>query len=267
MEMAGIRPLLMLAAALRAYGQAPEPDAAAQTAIVSRIRDAALAYSDQLQDFICSQTTTRSADPSGTGKHWKPLETRELELAYVAHKEKYRLLSVNGQTDKLEKRIKKGYFIPGGEFGSSLRKIFGPKAAAEFTWDHVESSDGPRVCVLRYRVPQSTTTLVMQADADTVPLAHGGMVRADCDTGAVMYFHIESEPASIRRHGLAVAVGVRMDVRYSWVKIGEKEFLLPASAEEVAIFGKGWTKAEIKFDRYRKYDSSSTITFGEPPKK
>src|SRR5580700_8473604 len=108
---------------LGAFGQGTAPDVAGQMAMIARMRDAAINYADRLQDFLCTQLTTRSVDTSGSGKHWKVLETQELELGYIAHKEHYRLLKVNGKTTNLEKRVKKGYFIPGGEFGTSLRKI------------------------------------------------------------------------------------------------------------------------------------------------
>src|SRR5580704_15091972 len=113
-----------------ASGQVSAPDAAEQKALIARMREAAVNYADRLQDFLSTQLTSRSVDTSGSGKHWKALETQELELGYVAHKEHYRLLKVNGKTTDLEKRVKRGYFIPGGEFGSSLQMIFIPKASA-----------------------------------------------------------------------------------------------------------------------------------------
>jgi hypothetical protein len=263
---------LCWALSLSATGQVSTPDAAAQQAMIARMRNAAINYADGLQDFLCTQLTTRSADSSGAGKHWRLLETRELELGYIAHKEHYRLLSVNGKTTDLDKRVKKGYFIPHGEFGTSLRLIFDPKAAAEFEWDHEESSPGKRSCFFRYRVPAATTTYIMRADADHMKLAHHGFVTADCDTGVVTRIQIETEPASVRRSGQELAIGMRLDVRYGPTTIASKEFLLPLQAIEIAHFGKTLTKVEIQFQQYRKYESSSNIVFddqviqpGKPP--
>jgi hypothetical protein len=258
---------LAFALALEAPGQVSAPDGAEQKAIIARMRDAAVNYADRLQDFLCTQLTTRSADQSGSGKHWKVLETQELELGYIAHKEHYRLLKVNGKTTDLEKRVKKGYFIPGGEFGSSLQTIFATKAAAEFEWEREESIAGKRSCVFRYRVPVATTTLVITADADHVKLAHRGFVSADCDTGMVTRIQIETEPASVIRHGREVAIGMDLDVRYGPVTIASKEFWLPQQAVEMAPYGKSLTKAEIEFKQYRKYESNSNITFDDGPVK
>lgn len=251
--------------ALCASAQTPAPDASAQKAIVARMRDAALNYADRLQDFVCTQLMTRSADSSGSGKHWKLLETQELDLGYISHKEHYRLLKVNGKTSDLEKRVKKGYFRPGGEFGTLFQKIFDPKAAAEFEWDREESITGGRSCVFRYRVPVETSTLMINADMDHVRMAHHGFVSADCDTGMVTRIQMETAPASVIRHGRNVAIGMQLDLRYGLTAIASKEFLLPQQAVEIAPFGRTLTKAEIRFENYRKYDSNSNIIFDDGP--
>jgi hypothetical protein len=244
-------------------GQPSAPDAVEQQALVARMRDAAINYADRLQDFICTQSTARSVDHSGSGKHWTLLETRELELGYIAHKEHYRLLKVNGKTRDLEKSVKKGYFIPHGEFGTSLQWIFDPRAAAEFAWDHEELSAGKRQCVFRYLVPKTTSTYVMRADADRVTLAHHGFVTADCDDGVVTRIQIETERAFVKRQGQDLAIGLQLDVQYGPTVIGSKQFLLPRQAVEIAPYGKTLTKVEIQFQQYRKYESDSTITFDD----
>jgi hypothetical protein len=43
--------------------------------------------------------------------------------------------------------------------------------------------------------------------------------------------------------------------------IGSTEFLLPQSAIQIALFNKTWTKAEIQFRQYRKYNANSIIKF------
>jgi hypothetical protein len=244
---------------LCAAGQSSAPDVVAQEAIISRARKAALEYSDRLQNFTCIQTTARSIGPSPTGPRWKPLETRELELNYVDHREHYRLLKVNGETTNLEKRIKGGYFKGYGQFGSALQNIFAVQANARFEWDHGESG----TCVLRYRVDRSSSTIVITADLDKVRLGHRGMVWANCESGAVTRFVTETDQGEVRRAGRRVPLGYRLDVVYSPTTIGSTEYLLPESAVQTALFYKTWTRAEIQFRQYRKYDASSSIKFEE----
>lgn len=253
---------LLLAFCCHAAAQPIEPAAAEKEAIVARMRSAALSYADQLQDFICTQTQIRSVDSSGKGRY-RPLETQEAEVAYVAHKESTRLLKVNGKTTNLDRRVKKGYFTPGGEFGSDLLSIFVPKAQAKFEWDHGETIEGRRVCVFRYDVPLETTTRTMRTDFDVHKLGHHGTVYADCDTGAVLRFHMISDVPTITFKGHRIQIGTDTEVRYGMVALGEKEFLLPLEVEEVARFHTSLTRAQIHFRDYRKYDSTSRIAFDD----
>jgi hypothetical protein len=186
-----------------------------------------------------------------------------MELTYVDHHEQYKLLKVNGETTDLQKRIKSGYFKGFGQFGSSLQNIFDPKANAKFEWDHAEARSGGGTCVFHYRVPQSTSAIVITADLDKVRVGHHGMVWANCESGGVTRFLTETDPAEVRRAGRRVPLGFRLEVGYGLVTIGVLEFLLPQSAVQTALFYKTWTKAEIQFQRYRKYDANSTIKFDE----
>ena len=71
----------------QALGAAAPPDIAEQKAVVTRMRDTALNYADRLQDFLCTEFMTRTVDHSGTGKQWKLLETQELKLGFISHRE------------------------------------------------------------------------------------------------------------------------------------------------------------------------------------
>ncbi len=260
--------LMQTALAFCAGGQVSAPGAAEQKVIVSRMRERALAYADRLQDFTCIQLISRSAGASPTGNRWKLLETQELELSYVGHRERRRLLKVNGESTDPEKRIKLGpYFTPSRAFGSGLREIFDPKGNPVFEWDHAETSPGGRVCVFRYRVPEASTTTEVTVNELRVKLGHRGIVYADCDTGSVVRFKSETARKKVTTHGRRVSVELRLDVRYAPTMIGSKEFLLPQTAMETALFNKTWTKAELQFQQYRKYDVNSTVQFDDTGRK
>jgi hypothetical protein len=252
-----------LSFALVAYAgaQSLPPDPASQKAIIERTREAAMSYGDRLQDFTCTQITARSTDRESNGKHWSPLDTLEHEVDYVARVDHHRLVKVNGKSSNLEKRVKQGYFTPGGEFGSRLRKIFEPNAQAEFTWDHAEQIAGRSACVFRYHVAEATSTLAMQVNDQAVRMGHHGLVHADCETGSVLRIEMETEPAWARLGGKPAAVGAQIDVRYGLTSISGRDFLVPLEATEIARFDKKLTKAEIKFQKYRKYDADSSIKF------
>ena len=102
-----------------------------------------------------------------------------------------------------------------------------------------------------YEVPQHPGDHESQEDH--------GMVWANCDSGAVTRFLTETDPAAVRRSGRRAPLGYRLEVRYGLVTIGSREFLLPQSAVQTARYYKTWTKAEIQFQQYRKYDANSTV--------
>ena len=225
--------------------------------LIARMREAALTYSGHLQDFLCTKVTTRSGDRSGAGTNWKPLDVQEAEVRYVDHKETETLLKVNGQSAHL--KIKQGYFSPGGEFGDSLLAIFNSPVQAQFAFDHQETAGTQQLCAFRYQVPHANFGWGMSDGTQTVVFAHHGMVYADCSTGAIMRLHMESEPAEMHRLGFHFPVGERLDISYRPTLIGGKEFLLPSSAEAIAWYSTDWTKAEMQFLNYRKFDASSRI--------
>lgn len=78
-----------------------------------------------------------------------------------------------------------------------------------------------------------------------------------------MRFHMEADPAAVKQGGRDIALGYELDVRFAFTAIAGQEFLLPRIAESTALFDKTLTKAEVKFQQYRKYDTNSTITFGD----
>ena len=221
------------------------------------MREAARNYSESLRDFLCTKITTRSGDRSGGGTRWKPLDVQEAELSYVNHKATETLKKANGQSANL--RIKQGYFIPGGEFGASLLQILASGVQAQFIFDHQEAAGSQQLCVFRYRVPLATSHWGMTDGTQSVLFAHHGMVYADCDTGAVMRYQMESEPAEMRRLGFHFPVGLRLDVSYSPTVIAGKEFLLPSSAEAISWYDDDWTRAEMQFENYRKFEATSRI--------
>jgi hypothetical protein len=245
---------------LCAYAQVPAPDAAEQQAIIVRMKEAAANYNNRLQDFLATQTMTRSAASTGAKPRWKVLETQESELSYVGHKVNHKLLKVNGKATN--KGIKGGYFIFSGEFGA-LQWVFDPKAIPEFEWDHGEVSEGKRLCVFRYRTAKANTNFVFYSDGDKTPAGHHGLVYADCDTGMVVRFHLETDPAAVRRRGRDIPLGYELDVRFASTAIAGQDFFLPLVAESTALFNTRLTKAEVRFQQYRKYDTNSTIKFGE----
>jgi hypothetical protein len=134
-------------------------------------------------------------------------------------------------------------------------------AQAQFAWDRTEEIGGRRACVFRYRVAEETSTLAMEVNQQSVTLGHHGFVHADCETGSVLRIEIETDPAWVWLGGRRNEIGAKVDLRYGMASIGAKEFLVPIEAVEIARFGGTLSKADVKFQNYRKYDADSSIKF------
>jgi hypothetical protein len=258
-----LRLLFAFALAILAGGVARAQTEPEQLALLARMREAALTYSDHLQDFVCTQIATRNTDKSGSGRHWKKLDVQEFELSYVGHNEHYKLLKVNGHAENLNAQIKKGYgtLTSSGEFGGMLRQVFDPFANAEFTWDHDGIEEGRNLCSFRYNVLRANSRYRVGDRDDHLTVAHHGVVHADCNTGAVMRIQMASESRPVTRSGHEVVFSSQVDVRYRPASIGATEFLLPDSAETIIRSDATLTRAEIQFRNYHKFQADSKIVF------
>ena len=230
--------------------------------LLARMKAWAADYDQRLQNFLCTQQMTRYTGSAGPSPSWKRLEHQELEVSYQSKKVAYHLVKVDGKTDKLEQRVKKGYFLPGGEF-AALSWVFDPDAAAEFTLDHRETHNGRALCVFHYRIPVERTNATMGVNGEKVPLGHQGFVDADCETGEVHRVRYATDPAIAHSGKRRIPVGTRLDVQYEPIEIGGNQFLLPSHAVLTGQFNTRLTRADIDFSNYRKYSSNSTILFDE----
>lgn len=259
----------MMAAALfaatlqtAAMGQATSAES---EQIISRVKTWAEEYTNRLQDFLCTQNMTRYKGKSGPSPGWERLENQQLKVSYKDKKVGYRRLSVDGRTDGMDQRVKKGYLIPGGEFGAISWPFF-PKGAAEFALDHRDVAGDRTVCVLSYSVPSGRTNMVMSVNGARVSLAYHGVIEAVCDTGEIHRLEIVSDigrgPGRVNSTRL-INVGMELDIRYAPYSIAGVSYLLPSHAVLKGLFHTTLTRADIDFDNYRKYEVNSNIRFDD----
>lgn len=248
--------ILLAGGALSQTASQDNPDLGA------RMKTWAAGYDKGLRDFLCTQQMTRYQGSVGTAPGWKRLEQQELEVSYQRKKVGYHRVKVDGKTDKLEQRVKKGYYTPGGEF-AAMSWVFDTKAAAEFTFDHRETREGRAFCVFRYQVPVERTNIIMNVNLEKVPLGYQGSVDADCETAEVHAVRIATDPGVAHFGKRRIPVGLKLEVRYEPIEIGGNRYLLPSHAELAGLFNTGITRADLDFSNYRKYSSNSTISFDD----
>src|ERR1700678_4417648 len=84
----------LLAAPLWAQSERP-PDLNQQESMLARITEHSMHSQEQLPDFICAQLTARSEDKTGNGKHWKKVDSLEVEFSFIGRHPRWKLLKDN----------------------------------------------------------------------------------------------------------------------------------------------------------------------------
>jgi hypothetical protein len=251
--------LASAACAAVAAGQ-PADDRAA---FIEPARQQALAYNDNLPNFICTQETRRSAasDKAGT-ENWKLLDTLSIRLSYFGKQEDYRVVQVNGKpADMTMKKL--GGWKTLGDFGTMMADVFREKSKARFTWDRRDTWNGHAVVVLKFHIDRENSTFHSTAmgflHAVRSYWAVDGDVYVDADTHQVLRLAVRSVDVPAKD----VVREFRIAMEYAMQKIGDREYLLPAKSDSVIATRNERRQSETLFTDYRKFTADTAITFGE----
>jgi hypothetical protein len=261
-------PLLSVAIACRLWAQA-SPDAAALEKVLADATQYATNHERTLPDFICTQTTRRFRDfsrgESSGRENWQPIDIIVERLTYFGHHEDYRVLEINGLPSGLP-HDKLGGASSSGEFGSVMKGIFAPVAAAEFHWQTWFTLRGQKMHVYAYKVAKANSDyhIVVPGQAALKPLdlvtAYHGLVFID---DRKHYIHrITLHPDGIPPDFPVQDVSLMLD--YDYTRIGGSDYLLPLNFELRSRDGKVLVKNEVDYDNYRKFTADSTLHFGSP---
>lgn len=237
-------PMCLLAAAACAQKDPPPPPGAdEQKKIIAAVTARALDYVKTLPDFVCTQVTRRNIDPTGTGQHWRLVETSNEELTFSDHKENYKVVAVNGKPASNASHHKSA------EFRNLLGYIFDPKAQAELNWTNWDSLRAHRVHAIGFKVTQAHSLLTI-AKSKGQPITAGlfGVVYADSETAEVLRIALAATdiPAKFPIQS------VSFDVNYEFGKIGDQVYLLPLKVDQHSKDGKSMIWNEVEFRDFRK---------------
>jgi hypothetical protein len=251
------RCLPVIFAVFVAAGQSPDE----RTEFIEQVRTQALAFDDNLPNFICTQETRRSSQSNKPGAAWKDLDTLTIRLSYFGKKEDYRVVQVNGKpTDKALSQVKG--WKTAGDFGSILRSIFRKKTEAKFEWQRLDEFHGRKVVVLGFHIDQShsqfTSTSSSTFHSTTVKWAAEGTAYADAETRQVVRLTLNS--ADMPANQPVREIHIALD--YAVQKIGDREYLLPARSVSETITKDDHRKSDTQFKDYKKFSAEAAITFG-----
>ena len=252
--------------------------------MIEAIREQALAYTNHLPNFICTQVTRReiasapdgllgvrtsrngSAAPRGLGQ-WQLSDTVEEQLTFFDRHENYKLLKLDGRTAAPGQSPPPG-LASTGEFGSTLESIFEPESQAQFEWKRWETLRKRPVSVFTYRVEKSRSMSQLETPAVHITVAYHGLVYADRETKTVLRVTTAAEaPPDFPLQDVTHILD------YASVSIAGEQFVLPIysemqsrASEEFFKYGTSsvgsrqlMMRNRIDFRGYRKYTADSEL--------
>jgi hypothetical protein len=236
----------------------PAPDAIEQKRILAEITQNALAYTENLPNFLCEEVTRRHGDPTGQ-ENWRLIDTVQERLTYFEHKEDYKVVAVNDKLVTTTTHDQLGGATSAGEFGSMLAEIFSPETDTSFEWERWATLRGRRMYVFSFRVRQSRSQYSIEERESRRRIIAGyhGLIYADRETGMVMRIRMECDdiPADFPIQQ------VSLDLNYDFQKVSDQEFVLPLRADLRSREGRFLVWNQIEFHLYRKFGTESTIKF------
>jgi hypothetical protein len=241
----------------------PPPSSVEQEAILDEIRANALSYSNSLPNFLCTQVTRRSADPTGSGDHWRQLDTIQEQLSFFDHREKYVVTMVNGSPVTNRDHEKLGGATSEGEFGSMLYDLFNPGTATEFHWEKWGTWRGRRMHVYSFEVSRERSRYDIYHGPSNrhVVSAYKGLIYADAATKNVMRILMECVNLPMD----FPIQSVSQELVYQMAKISDQSFLLPEKSELNSRESRYLVKNITSFHLYRKFSADDKIIYEEIP--
>ncbi len=220
----------------------------------TRVR--AMAYIDDLPNFICTQITTRFMRifPGG----WREEDNFVADLTYFEKKENYKIITVANRpttTATIEK-------LPGarstGEFGSALRALFDPQTNAMFRLEGADESNGHETVRISYQVPRETSSRSINYNDERV-IVTGYRGRCWLDPESYNVVRLEEKAVNIPEDFPITRSEVSID--YDIQDISGRKYWIPVRAEMMLVQGgaKLHTRNVIEFKRYRKFEAEVKI--------
>ena len=191
---------------------------------------------------MCTQSTRRSIDPTGSSQHWKLVETIVERLTYANHKESY-ATTVNGKPVS----SRPAGLMSLSDFSNVLTWAFDPKIRDDLSWQNWDTLRGARVHVVGYHVPQAKSPYTIGSSKNKLTPGLFGVAYADKDTAAVLRIAVFTSDVPAKYP----IQGVNMDLNYDFAKIGDQMYLVPLKADFHSKEGKSLIWNEVEFRDYR----------------
>ena len=226
--------------------------------VLGQVRSNALAYSDQLPDFICNQTTQHFVRTLAPTVVWRMTGRFVAALSYYDKKEHYEIVSVNRKPAPGTTMENMSGSLSMGEFGSALRGLFEHRTQAEFRPAGFKKINNIETLCIAFKVSQARSRRFISYDDKTIITAYRGRCWVDPDN----YRIVRLEKKAVGIPGDFPVTRFDTIVDYAPVDISGSSYWLPKEAEiwisrrlpGVTLKTTGIrTKSKIQFDDYRRF--------------
>ena len=226
---------------------------------IEKARHVVETFTDSLPNYVCKEhiarfiSTTRKAD-------WQAQDIVGTDLVYVDHKEKYGNLTVNGKPWKKSMEQMQGSWST-GEFGTIVADLFAPETQTAFRArgsSRVGAHDADK---FDFEVTQDNSHWKIMVPSQAVLPAYRGSVWIDRSTSQILRI----EMATYRMPVEFPMDKVESAVDFDFIRIAERQFLLPTHAETLACYRgtDNCTRNVIDFRNYHRFTGDSTIVFND----
>ena len=233
------------------------PDRETWPKFLVNVRSTAMAYTENLPNFICTQITQRYLRRlPKTG--WVRMDNFVAELTYYDKQEHYKLVSVGNRSASSDATLEslKGTTST-GEFGSSLHYLFDPATGTHFRFEGIDHSRGSPTVRVGFRVPKETSKRSIIFREGTTELGVVTPYRGRCwiDPGSLQVVQIKERAYRIPED--FPVTRSEGSTEYNRVEIAGQQHWLPVRAE-VLLENRSarlHTRNVIQFKQYRKFGS------------
>jgi len=233
----------------------PPPTDAEVQAMIEATRQRALAWSNNLVNFVCLEMTNHFVDTTGQGD-WKHKGTLVELLKDLNHEESRKTLLLNGERSTVQPdRLQFAHST--GEFGGMFHVIFDPSAKAVFTWKRSGFVDGEPVQVFAFRVARANSRFsLFDRVGEVGAVGFHGLLYLEPATDSVRRIDLDADDIPAR----LLIRACSMSIDYSWITMQNHNFLLPVrGAVSMQETKKSPVLNEFEFRNYHRYGSHVRI--------
>ena len=233
------------------------PDRETWPGFLEEVRSTAMAYTENLPNFICTQITQRYLRRlPKTG--WVRVDNFVAELTYYDKQEHYKLVSVGNRSAASDATLEslKGTTST-GEFGSSLNYLFDPATGTQFRFEGIDRSRGAPTVRVGFRVPKDTSKRSIIFRDGTTELGVVTPYRGRCWIDPDSLQVVQIKERAYRIPDTFPITRSEGSTEYDRVEIAGQRHWLPVRAEVLMEnrTARLHTRNVIQFKQYRKFGS------------